>query len=700
MFGWLKEIFNRSTSAISLVSPWLRGVAWTISRNFLVLAREGYGNNSIVYACLRLLSQSVPEPPLLVYQVDSKLERVQAPFNHPLQALSRTPNPLQTEYAMMELITLQLGVVGRSHWWKQRDNIGRIKYLWPLRPDRVGPWYGGEGQDQIASQVKPLGDGEQNVLLGWNYWQPGLGEPIQIPLSEIVTFSHPDPAGETGGVVEGMGPLQVLNREVESDNEATNYVGALLKNHATPGTVLQLKQSGISREQAQKAKRIFANEFGGSKRGEPAVIDGDTTITELGFNMQQLEFPNLRHMSETRITASYGVPAILVGLDAGLKSGIRATIAEMREYFTETTLANYWRMISDTFTQGVASEFGEALVVRFDTSQVKALAVQGRYEVSKIQQGFQMGAVTIDEYRVKALGLQPLPAGAGDVTLLPQGVTPSTDQLNEAVEANFQGDEATPVEVVSAKHMRVLPRHKAAPVRYQSKHAGKTRSQRDARTEATISRYAPRIHDALQLMQASVQLHLPELVAAQKDDAVPVVDPDAAAQLTQVVAALQEDVLRDAYTDAGDTLGLQVNFDLYNESIQDVVASLGQRITGINDTTRQAVVNAIDRGLRDGLSMDDLAAAVMGSGIFGESRARMIARTESGTAYNRGSISAYRASGVVDKVEVMDGRHDGPCASADGAIWTLDHADSDPLAHPNCIRCFSPITDIAGQEAA
>ncbi|MDE2469773.1 MAG: phage portal protein, partial [Bradyrhizobium sp.] len=298
----------------------------------------------MVYACLRLLSQSVPEPPLLVYEVGADLQRKAVPFDHPLMQLIRQPNPLMTEYEMMELTTLHLGIIGRSHWFKQRDNLGRITALWPLRPDRVGPRYAGDANSEYASDAtasNPKAD--QHVLAGWNYWPPGMGEPVQLDLSDVVTFNLPDPAGETGGMVEGLGPLQVLSREVEADNEATNYVAALLKNGAVPGSIIMLKQAGVSKDQAQKVKRNFEAQFGGQDRGHTAVLDADTTFTQVGFNLQNLEFPNLRDISEARITSVFGTPAILVGVHAAIKSSIRATIAEQREYFAETTLANYWR---------------------------------------------------------------------------------------------------------------------------------------------------------------------------------------------------------------------------------------------------------------------------------------------------------------------------------------------------------------------
>lgn len=431
LIGWAGR---SGEQMVALVSPWLANVVWTINRTFLLLAREGYARNSVVYACLRLLSQSVPEAPLLAERVDGAGGRAPLPHDHPLCRLIRRPNALQTEYGFWELTVLGLGICGRMHWFKQRDRAGRVAALWPLRPDRVSPIYApvprlvgvptsapygfeapsppgawaGEAPAPPSTPSAPDTPHPSPVLWGWAYWPPGQGAPARIPRAEVATFLFPDPGAESGGLAEGLGPLQVLAREVEVDTEATTFLGSLLKNSAVPGSLLKLK-GRVRPEVAEKVKRIFQVEFGGLRRGEPAILDGDAEFQQVGFNLRDLEFPSLRDVAESRIAAAFGVPAILVGLKVGLESGIRATIEEQREYFAETTLCNYWRRLADTFTSDVAAEFGEGLVCRFDLSQVRALADQQRAQAQPLYLAYRAGAVTRDEYR-RALGLPPLQA--------------------------------------------------------------------------------------------------------------------------------------------------------------------------------------------------------------------------------------------------------------------------------------------------
>ena len=394
---------------LALAPTYLHRLLWLIDQKFHDLAKEGYGQNSAVYACLRLLCDSVPEPPLIAYtQLPDGEPGDPKPWTDPLRQLVRMPNALMTEYDMLTVTVLHLGIVGRSHWYKERDRLGRIIALWPLRPDRVGPIYGSPADAEAS------GNAADGVLLGWSYHVPGSSNYIPIARDNVVTHLFPDPAGESGGMAEGLGPLQVLAAEVGADNEATRFVGAMVSNYGSPGLVLELADSIKNLEQAKIIKSSLMRQFGGANRGEPAVIDAGAKIAQIGFSLADLEFPALRMHTETRIAAAFGVPSILVGLEAGIKQGVQATIDEMRDHFTETTLSAYWRRLSDTLTNALCNDPIDtrfrSIILRFDTGKVRAFAQQDEQHLAQITEGFKDGALTINEYR-EELGFAPRPDG-------------------------------------------------------------------------------------------------------------------------------------------------------------------------------------------------------------------------------------------------------------------------------------------------
>jgi len=123
--------------------------------------------------------------------------------------------------------------------------------------------------------------------------------------------------------------------------------------------------------------------------------------------------------------------------------------------------------------------------------------------------------------------------------------------------------------------------------------------------------------------------------------------------------------------------------------------TVGERITMIEDTTRDRIRRYVKRANEEGYSVNKLAKMIRedSSGAFGRSRARTIARTESGTVYNGGTLEGYAASGI-GKVKVLD--NEGPnsckeCARANGQVWDIDKARRNLLEHPRCVRAFRAI---------
>ncbi len=111
----------------------------------------------------------------------------------------------------------------------------------------------------------------------------------------------------------------------------------------------------------------------------------------------------------------------------------------------------------------------------------------------------------------------------------------------------------------------------------------------------------------------------------------------------------------------------------------------------VTESTRQMLRGTVQRALEEGLSPAKLRDRIEEDFAFSSTRALTIARTETATAYNRGTIGGYRDSGEVDEVDVVDGDGDEECAAANGQRWTLEEAEADPLAHPSCTRAFIPV---------
>jgi SPP1 gp7 family putative phage head morphogenesis protein len=153
-------------------------------------------------------------------------------------------------------------------------------------------------------------------------------------------------------------------------------------------------------------------------------------------------------------------------------------------------------------------------------------------------------------------------------------------------------------------------------------------------------------------------------------------------------------VLAGLHEPAQATLG--VSWGIEQPQVLAYLREAGAQITGIDETTRQAVARVLTEGRAAGLTPVQIQQALREDFAFSASRAETIARTELATAANDAALAHYQASGVVVGVRVFDGDYDAVCAAMNGRTFTLAEARSVPrIAHPRCRRALAPLTDAA-----
>lgn len=120
---------------------------------------------------------------------------------------------------------------------------------------------------------------------------------------------------------------------------------------------------------------------------------------------------------------------------------------------------------------------------------------------------------------------------------------------------------------------------------------------------------------------------------------------------------------------------------------RSVMAGAGQVLSGIEGTMLDGIASVLDHGVKDGLSVDQLADGINGY-LSDPSRAYMIAQTESAHMLTTASMNLYRAEGLTKfDLVVSDGACDICIGYAqNGPYDTYDDADGLVPVHPRC-RC-------------
>lgn len=345
--------------------------------------KEAYMRNELIYSCVQELATSAPEAPLTVYsnQEDGQL----AVASHPLQALLNTPNPYMSEFELWETTLQDLYLAGNAFWLKVRSKAGKVVELYRMMPDKVS--------------IVP---GETGLSIK-NYGYEVNGIIQSVPTNDVVHFKFNNPLDP----FFGLPPMRAAARATQSDNEATDYVTAILQNSATPSTVITTTES-LTEPQSHRLITKWKQKFSGKHRGEPVVMQKGMDVKTLSMSLRDMEFPDLRTISESRICAAFRVPAILVGANVGLQRSTFSNYEEARRSFWQETIAPLQRRLKDRVQLSLVSEYKEPnLFVDFDLTHVSALQGDRNDRMTQAINAYSAGLLSKNEARAE-IGLNPM----------------------------------------------------------------------------------------------------------------------------------------------------------------------------------------------------------------------------------------------------------------------------------------------------
>ncbi len=333
-----------------------RSVPWWGGSSYRASAM-GYGSiadargSSLIMAVTLWLARTFPEAPIrvLAVQPDGVLEPVD---DHPMTALIRRPNPYYSGVLLWGATLTDFVTAGNAYWVKIRSTGSRVVQLWWVPSQLIEPVWPDDGRTFISSYAYTP-DGGQQV--------------VQLAPQDVVHFRYGlDPLN----MRKGLSPLGSLLRELFTDDEAARFTATILTNLGVPGVVLApTAETGLPLPEAQEMKDEFAQRFGGSHRGEPFVSTHPIDVHVMGYSPEQLNLRSLRRIPEERVTAILGVPAIVVGLGAGLDRSTFANYSEAREAAYESNVIPTQRLMAEELHTQLLPDFGDPAYVWFDETE-------------------------------------------------------------------------------------------------------------------------------------------------------------------------------------------------------------------------------------------------------------------------------------------------------------------------------------------
>lgn len=202
----------------------------------------------------------------------------------------------------------------------------------------------------------------------------------------------------------------------------------------------------------------------------------------------------------------------------------------------------------------------------------------------------------------------------------------------------------------------------------------------------------PKLREKLEDKSAQLARDIESMTKFSKSEILKVTNPNVTIQY-ETSREFTEKRISPALVAAGKALKVPMSLQSKNR-FEALKVSNFNAVKGLNDETRKNLTFQLNEAILNREGVPEIKKRIKDVFKVTDSRAEVIARTETNRTYNESTLSTYSDSGVVDRVQwltTIDDRTAPADMQANGSVVELGKAFpyvgvSQPPAHPNC-RC-------------
>ena len=248
-----------------------------------------------VYACVRLLAESVAGLPLHLYRyTDGGGRDKERATDHPLyKLLYRQPNPEMTSFSFFETLMTHLLLYGNAYAQIIRDGRNGIISLYPLLPENV----------EVDRD-----EGGRIYYIYHAYTDEKPGEKDKDIFFRSDEIFHVPGLGFNGLV--GFSPIAMMKNSLGTTLAVEKYGSAFFKNGAQPSGVLE--HPGVLKN-PEKLRENWSEIYGGPGNAHRvAVLEEGMAYKAISLPPEDSQFLSTRQFGVNEICRIFRVPPHLV----------------------------------------------------------------------------------------------------------------------------------------------------------------------------------------------------------------------------------------------------------------------------------------------------------------------------------------------------------------------------------------------------
>ena len=349
------------------------------------LAKEGYGQNPVAYACANRIATAVASVELHLFkEARGDVERVTA---SPLLGLLDRPNPLQSGREFLGHLASYFALSGNAY--VHAAGLGKQpKQLFLLSPGHV-----------TVEAGRYAGVPKEYV------YRPDAGTRLSYPVDPVTarsdvlhvkTFNPLSPW-------YGMAPMDAAALAIDLHTAGNVWNYSLLKQGARPSGALIAKggdgkPANLSDDQYERLKAMLDEEYSGAgNSGKPLLLEGGLEWQEMSMSPKDVDYLQGKHAAAREIALAFGVPPQLLGIpgDNTYSNYEQAELA----FWTGTVLP-LLQLVIGGLNRWLTPLYGDGLYLWYDEEMIPALEPLRKAKADRIEKS---GCLTLNEKR-RALG--------------------------------------------------------------------------------------------------------------------------------------------------------------------------------------------------------------------------------------------------------------------------------------------------------
>lgn len=589
--------------------------------------------------------------------------------NSPIARLLTTPNPNPsiTEFALFYITQVYLLLpTGEAFWIKERNGLGKVTELWPIPPSWVL---------EIPSVIRPF----FTIYAQGNMYS----KPIKVVPTDMVYFKKPD---VWNPYLRGMGRANQVGDEIETDEYMAKWQKKYFFNNAVPPMVGMMP--GADESTINRADEQWQQKYGGYNNSHKVGwLNWDAKFQILKETAKDMDFIESRKYLRDITNQHFSIPPELFGI---LENSNRSTIDAAYYLYTKNVLRKELKFIDDVLNRQLVNEFHDGVYLEHDN----VVPEDEAFKLQKASEGLKNGGILVDEWRV-ANGWEKLPDDKGQILYVPLNMmaTPM-DSANATIPETTINPNPTIPDLDTQPDDEPVPdkgiKKKTLTLEMKNR-IGKTMDIAAVKNERLFTNALKKY------FQAQQDRLTPKLLKSQKD-IYDISWGEEDPEFYDTLKPLWLASLAEGFNTANSNFGFGINFDVMNPKFLKWVKENGlDRVKDINNTTKESLRDTLNDGIENGESVpklrDRIAAVYENAKGY---RSTLIARTETITTVNAGSLDTYKSANVQQKewLATIDNRTREAHVEINGEITNIDEAFSNGEMYPDEPNCRCTILPV------